>query len=53
MSPQLRDACLEGIAGARGFIEEQQEDGLVGQVAMRLAVLETALQVGRHAQQSL
>ena len=44
MAAELGDATLEGVAGARGLLEEEHEDGLVAQdvdgLAQQVAHLE-------------
>ena len=51
VAAKLRDSRLERVARARGFVEEHQEDGLIGQIAMRNARLELTLQVGGYVEQ--
>src|SRR3990172_3597996 len=53
VAAQLGDAGLEGIARARGLVEENQENGLVGKIAMGLAATEAPLQVLGDLEQGL
>ena len=53
VAAELRHARFERIARARGFVEEHQEDGLVGQVAVRHAPLELALEIAGDIQQDV
>ena len=47
---ELRHPGLEGVPRARGFVEEHQEDGLIGKVAVGDVPLEFPLEVRRNVQ---
>ena len=53
VAAELGHAGFKRIPRARGLVEEHQEDGLVGQVAVRHAALELAFEIGRHVQQDV
>ena len=50
VAAELRHAGFERVPRARGLVEEHQEDGLVGQVAVRDAPLEFPLEVAGNVQ---
>ena len=53
MTAELRHAGLEGVAGPRRLVEEQEERGLMRQQQRRLAAAKLGLQLGRRVEQQL
>ena len=51
VAAKLRHSRLERVTRARGLVEEHQEDGFIGQIAMWNARLEFTLQIAGYIEQ--